>query len=99
MFDAKRTLTLQGTVREVQWTNPHCFIQLLVGAPGSVNEWSIEMNSPLVMYRAGWHPGSFAAGDKITVAINPTRDGSFGGALVSATDVHGKVFSGARPQS
>ena len=46
-FEMTKTVTLQGTVKELQWTNPHCFLQLLVpGAAGSV-EWSLEMNSTL----------------------------------------------------
>ncbi|MEJ0004947.1 MAG: DUF6152 family protein [Steroidobacteraceae bacterium] len=60
MFDAGKTITLHGTVKEFQWTNPHCFVQLLVpqaGGQGRVIEWSIEMNSPLASYRLGSSPG------------------------------------------
>jgi phage-related protein len=30
MFDFSKQLTLTGTVREFQWTNPHSYIQLVV---------------------------------------------------------------------
>ena len=30
MFDQTKTVTLSGTVKEFQWTNPHCYIQLMV---------------------------------------------------------------------
>ncbi|MGH8218756.1 MAG: DUF6152 family protein [Steroidobacteraceae bacterium] len=88
-FDMGKRLTLHGTVKELQWTNPHCFVQLLVpGAGGSV-EWSLEMNSPLASFRAGWRPHTVRSGDKVTVVINPSKDGTPSGHLVSATDVDG----------
>jgi hypothetical protein len=98
IFDQTKSVTLQGTVRELQWTNPHCFIQLLVPSRNTTSEWSIEMHSPSVMYRVGWRPGSFRPGDKVTVVINPLRDGSNGGSLISATDASGRLLTAARPQ-
>ena len=91
-FDMASTVTLQGTVKELQWTNPHCFVQLLVpGAAGSV-EWSLEMNSTLASYRAGWRPHSVSPGDKVTVTINPSKDGTPSGHLISAADSSGHVL-------
>jgi len=88
-FDMGKRLTLHGTVKELQWTNPHCFVQLLVpGADGSV-EWSLEMNSPLASFRGGWRPQTVKPGDKLTVVINPSKDGTPSGRLVSATDADG----------
>lgn len=101
MFDPARSLTLHGTVKEVQWTSPHCFLQVLVPAPiGSsapLAEWSIEMGSPLSMYRGGMRPGTFRPGDKITVVIYPARAGRNGGAFVSAVDRTGKTYGRPRP--
>jgi hypothetical protein len=96
MFDGAKTITLHGTVKEFQWTNPHCFIQLLVPQsgtptrPGSVREWSIELNSPLASYRLGFKPGTLRSGDQVTVVINPVRDGTAGGRFLSATDPAGR---------
>jgi hypothetical protein len=91
MFDSTQTLTLQGTVKEFQWTNPHCFIQVLVpGGDGMSREWSIEMSGPAGLYRQGWRPGSLKAGDKVTVKIHPDKDGSNGGWYVSAVGPDGK---------
>ena len=91
-FDMTKTITLQGTVKELQWTNPHCFVQLLVPGPTGTVEWSLEMNSPLAEYRDGWRPHSVNPGDKITVVINPARDGSASGRFDSATDAVGHVL-------
>jgi hypothetical protein len=90
MFDMQKTMTLQGTVREFQWTNPHCFIQLLVATPQGPAEWSLEMHSPTASMREGWRRGSLKAGDRISVDIHPLRHGGHGGALVLARDAQGK---------
>lgn len=97
MFDRSRSLTLQGTVRQYQWTNPHCFIQLLVPSGEGTVEWSIEMNSPGASFREGFRPGTLKAGDKVTVIINPVRDGTYGGRLVSAADAAGRSLNRAGP--
>src|SRR6478736_7045110 len=47
MFDNQKNVTLEGTVKEFQWTNPHSWIQLVVkDASGKEDEWSIEGGSP-----------------------------------------------------
>ena len=42
MFDADKKMTLEGTVKEFQWTNPHSWILMTVGS----DQWSIEMGAP-----------------------------------------------------
>jgi hypothetical protein len=91
MFDQSRQMTLTGTVKEFQWTNPHSFIQLLVpGAGGVPDEWSVEMGPPPALYRLGWRVSSVKPGDRITVVINPMRDGSKGGNFLSGTAPDGQ---------
>jgi hypothetical protein len=90
MFDTKNQLTLVGTVRQFQFANPHCFIQLLVAGAGTVTEWSIELASPGHLIRSGWKPNTVKAGEKLTVIINPLRAGGNGGLFVSASREDGK---------
>jgi len=94
MFDAAKQVTLVGTVKEFQWTNPHCWIQLLVRDSNNPTaaplEWGIEMDAPLQLFRRGWKPGTLKPGDMITVVINPLRDGQNGGRIVSAIGPDGK---------
>lgn len=85
MFDTEKQLTLSGTVREFQFSNPHCFIQLVVPSGTDVVEWSIEMASPAHLIRSGWNRTTIKVGDKLKVIINPARSGSNGGLFVSAT--------------
>jgi hypothetical protein len=91
MFDDKTSLTLNGTVKAFQWTNPHCFIQMLVaGKDGNTAEWSVELGAPFEVIRTGFKPKSLQPGDKITVVIHPMRDGSNAGLFVSAVTADGK---------
>lgn len=85
MFDYPNVVTLSGTVREFQFTNPHGYIQLLVpDKTGATQEWSIEMGAPAHLFRAGWKPTTLKAGDKITVTLTPMRAGGMGGEFKSA---------------
>ena len=90
IFDNSKSLTLTGTVKMFQWTNPHCFIQLLVPDGTASEEWSIEMGAPLQVYQAGWRPSTLKGGQKITVILHPMRDGSKAGLFVSATSEDGR---------
>jgi len=99
MFDARKVLTLTGTVREFQWTNPHCWIQLLVpgSAPGTnaTTEWSIEMASPMQVQMGGWKHGTLKPGDRITVLVHPMLDGTPGGNFISAAAADGRTLGQA----
>jgi hypothetical protein len=91
MFDAQKQTTLSGTVKEFQWNNPHCWIQLLVrDDSGQEVEWAVELASPRVVFQAGWKPQSVKPGDKVTIIIHPLKDGSAGGSLVSAEGPDGQ---------
>lgn len=93
MFDRTKEVTLAGTVKSFEWTNPHSWLQLVVrDARGATKEYSIEMGSPNTMSRSGWRKTSFKAGDRVTVKMNPMRDGSAGGAFISAVNAEGKTL-------
>ena len=93
MFDRDRTVTLTGTVKEFQWTNPHTWLQLdAANDQSAVQEWSIEGNSTGTLSRMGWKPGSFKPGDKVTVTIYPMKDGSTGGSFVGAIMANGQTL-------
>jgi hypothetical protein len=99
MFDDAKSVTLTGTIKQFQWTNPHCWIQMVVPAQsGPPVEWSVEMGAPFEVFRTGLRPTTLKAGDKITVVIHPTRDGSHAGLFVSATGADGKPFGKAAPK-
>ena len=91
MFDPAAPKTLTGTVREFQWTNPHCYIQLLVRSDDGVEEeWSLEMGAPTHLQRLGWRKSTLRAGDRITVTIHPLRNGGKGGEVQEAIAADGQ---------
>ena len=94
MFDYDRSVTLAGTVKQFQWTNPHCWIELTVPGPnGTSEDWSVEMGAPLQLYQGGWKPGTLKAGDEIKVVVRPNRDASAkSGLFVSAVGSDGRVL-------
>ena len=97
MFDAQHPKTLTGTVREFQWTNPHCYIQLMVkNDKGREEEWSIEMGAPTYLYGRGWRPSTLKVGEVLHVTISPLLKGGRGGLLVQATAADGKPL-GKKP--
>jgi hypothetical protein len=86
MFDAEKTKTLEGTVKEFQWTNPHSWILLTVdNAQGQPEQWAIEMGGPGALARQGWVPKTLTPGMKIKTVIHPLRDGNNGGQFMAVT--------------
>ncbi len=97
MFDRAKTVTLTGTIRQFQWTNPHSWIQLTTpNDAGGTDEWSVEMGSPFELLRVGWTATTVKAGDKVSIQIHPVKDGSKGGGFVSGADSDGHELGKAR---
>jgi Family of unknown function (DUF6152) len=97
MFDQAQTKTLVGTVKQVQWTNPHIWVQVMVpdGKGGAPQEWSIEGGSPNGLSRQGWRRTTIKEGDAIEITIHPLKDGTNGGSMMKAM-VNGQAVGGAR---
>ena len=84
MFDASKTVTLEGSVKEFQWTNPHAWIMLNVAnQQGQAEQWAIELNGPSGLARDGWKPKTLTPGMSVAVTIHPLRDGSNGGQFLT----------------
>ena len=90
MFDQSKTVELSGTVRQFQWTNPHCYIQLVVEDGGRPVEWNLEMGAPVYLANRGWRPSTIKAGDRVRITINPLRSGANGGLVLDVAGFDGK---------
>jgi Family of unknown function (DUF6152) len=96
MFDFAKVVTISGTVKEFQWTNPHVVLWVNVEGkdPKNPDVWWLEMTSPGNLTRTGWNRKALNAGDKVVVDLNPLRDGKLGGALIKVNDTTtGQVFA------
>ncbi len=94
MFDQSKQVSISGTVRDFQWTNPHAFVQL-EDAQGKM--WGVELNSPNNLVRQGWKRNVLKPGDKISVTLNPLRDGRPGGLFNAVTLPDGRVLGNPKP--
>ena len=94
MFDLTREATVSGTVRAVEWTNPHVWIFVVrQGGEADAATYAFESVSPGELVRFyGWTKASLTVGDKVAVRYAPLRSGKLGGALKSITLSNGKVL-------
>ena len=95
-FDYTKTVTIKGTVKEVQWTNPHSFIQVMVpGTDGKSVQWAVEIGSPSINYDLGWKKDSLKAGDQVTMTLAQARNGRPYATLRVATTTDGRQLLGS----
>ncbi len=94
MFDINQEMWIEGTVKELQWNNPHVWIQVLVPGEndGEVVEWSLEGGSPNILSRNGWNRTVLQAGDKVRVLIYPLKNGKPGGSFLEVHKTDGSVY-------
>jgi hypothetical protein len=84
MFDVEKNISVEGTVKQFMWTNPHSWIRLMVtDAKGQPQEWAVEMGSLTILVSLGWNPKTLLPGDKIRMTLHPMKNGLPGGDFVS----------------
>ena len=86
-YDLDRPQTMEGTVKTVNWTNPHItfVIEKDVKSGEPPSTWVFEVSSPGVLTRSGWTKRSLQPGDHAVFRYAPLRDGSPGGFLQKVT--------------
>ena len=92
MFDAQKTVTLEGTVKEFEWVNPHSWLRIMVNdeKAGRPVLWAVELSSPSRLVTMGMRADSMKAGDAVSVTIHPLKDGARGGQFIQAVLADGK---------
>lgn len=86
LFDVMKTVALEGTVKKFEWTNPHSWITLeVIGPQNTADEWLIELPPAGILAREGWNKNFVKIGEKLSVHINPLKNGGKGGILESFT--------------
>ena len=93
-FDTEKELTLKGTVTEWIWANPHCFLKFAVtDQGGAVRNWIAETSNPPDMINRGWNRNSFKPGDKVTVTVEPVKNGNPVGKVLKVVRADKRVFN------
>jgi hypothetical protein len=84
-FEATKTVSLTGTVKEFRWQNPHTWIEVMVpDGKGQEVLWAVELTSPTYLVRAGWKSNTLKPGDKVTVVGRPLKSGEPGSAIFTS---------------
>ena len=74
-FDEKAEVTVEGTVTDFHYVNPHCVVEFEVkDETGHIHKWQGEFSNPVVLSRRGWNAASLEAGDKLTITGHPARN-------------------------
>src|SRR4030095_15549086 len=75
-FDLTKSLTLKGTVTQIDWSNP--YVHVLMKVPGNPRPvlWAVELDSAILLSRSGWNAQALPLGETITVQGFSARDGS-----------------------
>jgi len=97
-FNMATERVVTGTIKKVDWTNPHTWIWIdVANEQGVVETWGIEGMSPNYLARRGWSRSTIKQGDKLTITFHPMKNGDHGGSFMTAKLPDGKplVMGGA----
>jgi hypothetical protein len=104
-FDTHKPITFSGTVKKVEWTNPHIYTQVEVKNPdGTTVVYRVEGGAPNSLFRQGWRRDSVNVGDTVTVqGLRAKNENSMnvGQATITLADgrkIFGQGAAGGAPQ-
>lgn len=66
-YDDKNPVTIEGTLKEIKFANPHVGVVVVAMKDGKETTYSIHGRSPAEWRREGWKPSDFKVGDKVNV--------------------------------
>jgi hypothetical protein len=76
MYNMANPVTVTGTVKRFDWTNPHAYIYLEVAdEKGAKVEWAIEMMSLNHLKSYGWTHSTLKPGDVISCTGGAAKSG------------------------
>src|SRR5262245_7741274 len=92
-YQVDQIITLEGTVKEWKWMNPHTWLILEVtGADGKKTEWAVEGRPPGILGRAGWSGDILKPGEHVTVHASPAKNGDPEAIIARVTKADGTVL-------
>jgi hypothetical protein len=82
MFERDKRVEKAGSIKEVQWNNPHVWVYILAtNEQGVQEEWGFETVGTVGLIRTGWKRDSLKPGDKVIATFKPMKDGTHSGSL------------------
>ena len=96
LFDMSKTSEVEGTVIKLEWSNPHCWLFIMVASPDSAEvSYGFELTSVGEMVRRGWTKIAVKPGDKVKVKYHPVRDGRPAGYMMTVMTADGRYIGRA----
>ncbi len=93
MFEDVKEVTIEGTVKEFQYTNPHSWLLVdVTNKDGSVTTWGFEAEGPSTLMRNGVKPSDLKVGTKLSITGHPMKDGRPAALWVKAVRADGVEF-------
>jgi hypothetical protein len=96
-FDLNKPIKFSGTIKSVEWTNPHIYTHVEVKEGGKTTEYRVEGGPPNSLFRQGWRRDTLKIGETVSVsgvrAKNPASM-NVGQATITTADGR-RVFGGA----
>jgi Family of unknown function (DUF6152) len=94
MFEPEKEVTVNGVVKEFQYTNPHSWLLVdVTNKDGSVTTWGFEAEGPGVLMRNGIRKSDFTVGTKLTITGHPMKNGQPAAAWIKAVRADGVEFN------
>src|SRR5262250_3872116 len=93
-FDTNKPIKFEGTVKSVDWMNPHIYVNIEAVENGKSVVYSVEGGPPNALFRQGWRPDSLKVGDKVQVSgvrAKKPESNRIGQAQITMPD--GRVFA------
>ena len=98
MFDKSKEIKSDAVVRTWEFTSPHATLWVYINdTEGKPRLWGLEAPGPGALVRNGWDKATVKPGDKVTVFLNPLRDGQNGGSLVKLVLADGRAMAVGAP--
>jgi Family of unknown function (DUF6152) len=67
-FDPNKPVTFTGTIKRVEWMNPHIYTQVEVKEPdGKTVVYRVEGGPPNALFRQGWRKDDLKVGEVVSV--------------------------------
>ena len=73
VYDSSQQVTIEGTVTEFRFVNPHPFLIAEVRQAGVVEAWKLEMDNRYELVDVGMTDKTLKPGDRIIVTGSPIR--------------------------
>ena len=100
-FDTSKPIEFTGTVKKVEWTNPHIYTQVETKGPdGKAIVYRVEGGAPNALFRSGWRKDTLKVGEQVSVkGIRAKREDStnVGNATITTADGR-RMFAGGTAQ-